>query len=149
MGFFDKIRSGRLFFGKKEPTMVVHFFFGGKKYVVEEFDLDFVQDVNSKGKPDSPVYGGKLIVTISDIPDENINLWMMDCYQKQDGEFRFFTNEGKIQEGALLHILFKDAYCIDYQKVMNPKGAGVLTTLVISPRYLRIGNEEFENNWRK
>lgn len=148
MGFFDKIRSGRLFFGKKEPTMVIHFLLGEAIYVVEEFDLEFKQDVNSKGKPDSIVYGGKLTVTISDIPNDNINQWMMDCYKRQDGEFRFLVNEDKIQEGALLHIQFKDAYCIDYQKVMNPQGAGVLTTLVISPHYLRIGNEEFENNWK-
>lgn len=148
MGFFDKIRSGRLFFGKREPTMVVHFLLGGMTYVVEEFDMEFKQDINSKGKPDSDVYGGKLTVTISDTPNDAINQWMMDCYKKQDGEFRFLVNEDKIQEGALLHIQFKDAYCIDYQKVMNPQGAGVLTTIVISPKYLRVGNEEFENNWK-
>jgi hypothetical protein len=148
MGFFDKIRKGRLFFGKKEPEMVVQFLFKGKKYILEEFDLEFDQDLDYKGKPDSQVYGGKLTVTLSDVPDENINWWMMDPYKKQDGEFRFLKNDRMIKEGALLHILFKDAYCIDYQKIMNPQGAGVLTTLVISPHYLRIGNEEFENEWK-
>jgi hypothetical protein len=148
MGFFDKIRSGRLFFGKKEPSLVVHFFFRGKKYVLEEFDLDFRQDVNYKGKPDSRVYGGRLTATISDVPDDSINNWMMDSFKKEDGEFRFFMNDGMIREGALLQILFKDAYCVDYRKMINPQGAGVLTTLSISPRYLRIGNEEFENDWR-
>lgn len=148
MGFFEKIRNGNLFFGKKEPTIIVSFFFKGKKYIVEEFDLEFKQDVNSKGKPDSSVHGGILTVTISDIPDNDINMWMMDCYKKEDGEFRFFANDNKIQESAMLNILFKDAYCVDYQKTINPRGAGVLTTLVISPRYLRVGNEEFENNWK-
>jgi hypothetical protein len=148
MGFFDKIRSGRLFFGKKEPSLVVHFFFKGKKYVLEEFDMEFKQDVDYKGNPDSPVYGGKLTITISDVPDDNINNWMMDSFSKQNGEFRFFMNDGMIMEGALLQIQFKDAYCVDYQKMLNPQGAGVLTTLVISPRYLRVGNEEFENRWK-
>ena len=148
MGFFDKIRQGRLFFGKKEPSMVVQFLFKGKKYVLEEFDLEFNQDVDAKGKPDSQVYGGKLTITISDVPDEHINWWIMDSFKKQDGEFRFLANGKKINEGALLHISFKDAYCVDYHKIMNPQGAGVLTTLIISPRYLRIGNEEFENEWK-
>jgi len=148
MGFFDRIRSGRLFFGKKEPTVIVQFLFKGKKYIVEEFDLEFKQDVNIKGKPDSLPYGGQITVTISDIPDESVNAWMMNSYQKQEGEFRFFMNEGLIREGALLQIQFKDAYCVDYQKVLNPSGAGVLTTLVISPYYLRMGNEEFENSWK-
>lgn len=149
MGFFDKIRSGRLFFGKQEiPTMIVHFLFKGQTYIVEEFDLNFKQDVDSKGRPDSSVYGGQMTITMSDLPDENINQWMMDSYKKEEGEFRFFANEGKIQEGALLQIRFKDAYCIDYQKTINPRGNGVLTTLIISPRYLNIGAEEFENSWK-
>lgn len=148
MGFFDKIRSGRLFFGKKEPTMVVHFLFNGEKYIVEEFDLEFKQGVNSEGRPDSSVSGGIITVTISDSPSDAINQWMVNCYKKEEGRFRFFLNDGKMQEGSLLDILFKRAYCIDYQKVISPQGAGVLTTLVISPQYLNIGNEEFENNWK-
>ncbi|MDR1501098.1 MAG: hypothetical protein LBT43_01410 [Prevotella sp.] len=148
MGFFSKIRSGRLFFGKKEPSLVVQFEFKGKKYFLEELDLEFKQDVSLKGKPNSPVYGGQLIITISDAPDDNINSWVMDSFKKEDGEFRFFMNDGMIREGALLQIQFKDAYCVAYQKMMNPQGAGVLTTLVISPHYLRVGNEEFENKWK-
>jgi hypothetical protein len=147
MGFFDKIRSGRLFFGKKEPTMVVHFLFKGKKYIVEEFDMEFSQDVDYKGRPDSQPHGGLITITISDVPDENINWWMMDSFNRQDGEFRFLKNEGAIREGASLQIQFKDAYCINYHKSLNPNGAGALTTLVISPNYLRVGNEEFEKNW--
>ncbi len=147
MGFFDKIRSGRLFFGKKEPSIVVQFFFNGKKYIVEEFDLEFSQDVDYKGKPSGLSEGGLITVTISDVPDDNINWWMMDSFKKQDGEFRFFSNDGMIREGALLQIQFKEAYCVNYQKTLNPQGAGTLTTLVISPRYLRVGNEEFEKKW--
>lgn len=148
MGFFDKIRNGSLFFGKKAPTMVMQFSIKGKKYILEEFDLDFKQDVDHKGNPDSSVYGGTITLTISDIPDDNINWWMMDAYTKHDGEFRFLMNDGSIKEGALLQIQFKDAYCLSYQKSISPEGAGVLTTLTISPRYLRIGNEEFENKQR-
>lgn len=147
MGFFDKIRSGRLFFGKKEPTIVVSFQFKGKKYILEEFDLEFGQDVNVKGKPDSFPHGGQITITMSDVPDENINSWMMDSYRKEEGEFRFLINDGMINQGAVLQIQFKDAYCTDYRKILNPQGAGTLTTLAISPHYIRVGNEEFENKW--
>ena len=147
MGFFEKIRIGRLFFGKKTPTMVVEFTFKGKKYIVEEFDMDFTQEVNHKGKPDSMPEGGLLTVTISDTPDKSINEWITDSFTKQDGEFRFLMNDGKISESALLNIQFKDAYCVKYRKTMAPQGAGTLTTLVISPRYIRVGNEIFEKKW--
>ncbi len=149
MGFFDRIRKGRLFFGKTEtPSLVVEFLFRGKKYILEEFDLEFRQDVNDKNKPGSEVYGGIITLTISETPGEQINVWMMNPYEKRDGEFRFLANESKIVEGAVLHITFKEAYCISYQKVMNPKGAGLLTTLIISPCKLQVGREEYENKWK-
>lgn len=147
MGFFDRIRKGKLFFGKKEPVVVVAFFFKGKKYILEEFDLEFKQDINGKNQPDSSVYGGVITITISDPPDSSINEWMMNTYDKQNGEFRFLLNTPKIVEGAAFHIHFKDAYCINYQKTASPAGYGLLTTLTISPRLIQIGNDEFENDW--
>ncbi|MDH6311109.1 hypothetical protein M2451_003977 [Dysgonomonas sp. PFB1-18] len=150
MGFFDRIRKGKLFFGKTEtPSMVVEFLFRGKKYILEEFDLEFRQDVNDRNKPDSEVYGGIITLTISETPDEWINAWMMNPYEKRDGEFRFLVNNNKIVEGAAMHMAFKEAYCISYQKTMNPKGAGLLTTLIISPHKVIVGNEEYENRWKK
>ncbi|MCL1941989.1 MAG: hypothetical protein FWF54_00325 [Candidatus Azobacteroides sp.] len=149
MGFFDRIRKGRLFFGKPgNPSMVVEFLFRGKKYILEEFDLEFRQDVNDKNKPDSEVYGGMITLTISETPDEWINAWVMNTYEKQDGEFRFLVNGPKIVESAAMHISFKEAYCISCRKVMTPKGAGLLTTLIISPRKLKIGGEEYESRWK-
>lgn len=142
------IRNGRLFFGKREaPSILVQFLFKGEKYIVEEFDLEFKQDVNEKGKPDSFPYGGQMAITLSETPDENINAWMMDSCSIQDGEIRFLKNDGMIKEGALMQVHFKEAYCVNFRKIMNPKGSGVLTSLVISPRIVKIGNEEFRNSW--
>jgi hypothetical protein len=146
MGFFDRIRKGKLYFGKKEPLVVVQFLFGGKTYILEEFDMNFRQDTNEKNQPDSDIYGGLISLTFGETPDENINRWMMNTYERQDGEFRFLINTVKLMEGAALHILFKNAYCINYRKVIIPNGAGLLTTLTISPGFIRIGNEEFDND---
>jgi hypothetical protein len=148
MGFFDKIRGGRLFFGKKEPTLLVEWEFYGKKYILEEFDLEFRQDVDDRNRPSSDVYGGIITLTISDTPDELINGWALHSYEKKSGRFRFLKNERPIMESSPLIISFEDAYCTGYQKIMNPQGAGTLTTLVISPRRLKIGNETFENRWK-
>lgn len=148
MGFFDKIRSGRLFFGKKEPNVVLEFKLDGVKYIVEEFDLEFNQDIDFKGIPNGSIEGGLIYLTISDIPDDNINSWMMDPYKHKEGEFRFLVNDGMIREGALMQIFFEEAYCINYQKTINPQGAGVLTSLTISSKRIIMGNEEFEKRWK-
>lgn len=148
MGFFDRIRRGKLFFGKKEPPVIVKFFFRGQIFILEEFDMEFRQETDEKNRPSGEVYGGFITVTVSEPPGEQLTEWMINPYERRDGEFRFLRNEGKIQEGALLHVLFRDAYCTEYHRTAHPQGAGLLTTLVISPRRIRIGKEEFENGWK-
>ncbi|MDR2805004.1 MAG: hypothetical protein LBB85_05080 [Dysgonamonadaceae bacterium] len=148
MGFFDKIRKGRLFFGKKEFPVIVKFFFRGQTFILEEFDVEFRQATDEKNRPSGEMSGGLITITISDPPGEQLTEWMINPYEKREGEFRFLRNENKIQEGALLHIFFREACCTEYHKVAHPHGAGLLTTLVISPRQVRIGNEEFENQWK-
>ena len=144
MGFFEKIRSGRLFFGKKEPLIIVRFELEGRQYILEEFDLEFKQDVDAKGRPNSPVYGGLISITFSDIPDEVVNTWMLNPFQRKDGEFRFLTNDRMIMEGAELQIRFENAYCVGYRKTITPLGTGVLTSLFISPVTIKIGREELQ-----
>lgn len=148
MGFFDLFRKGKLFAGQsKPPTMVVAFFFRGRKYILEEFDLEFNQDIDNRNRPDSDVKGGLITLTISETPDSDLTTWMINSLERRDGELRFFANEEKIDQGSLLDIIFKDAYCISYQKILNPKGSGALTTLIISPHKLQIGQEVYESSW--
>ena len=149
MGFFDRFRKGRLFFGKSAPPpVVVAFFFKGTRYILEEFDLEFHQEVDGKDRPDSEVKGGLITLTISQPPESGLAKWMTGDLERQSGEFRFFPHGDKTGEGSLLDITFKDAYCVSYQKVVVPKGAGVWTTLILSPRWLRIGEEIYESGWK-
>lgn len=149
MGFFDRFRSGKLFFGNsKMPSLVVAFIFKGRRYILEEFDLEFSQDVDSRSRPDSDVKGGLITLTLSDPPGSDLTKWMMNDLERQSGEFRFFANKAKIDEGSLLDISFNDAYCISYQKVIVPGGSGVLTTLILSAHRLQIGEDTYESNWK-
>ena len=144
MNFFEKIRSIK-WFEKKEAEMVVAFSFRGNTYILDEFDIDFRQDTDDKNQPYSETYGGLITITTSDVPDEFLTAWMMNLHETRDGEIRFIPDANQMAEGAVLYVLFKDAYCVSYQKVMHPSGIGTQTTLIISPRYVKIGNEEFEN----
>lgn len=149
MGIFDRFRKEKLFFGSSSlPSVVVAFIFKGKRYTLEEFDIEFNQDVDHKNRPDSEVQGGLITLTMSETPGSDLTKWMMNDLERQSGEFRFFSNKGKIDEGSLLDIVFKDAYCISYQKVVVPGGAGVLTTLILSPHRLKIGENVYESNWK-
>ncbi|GHT07807.1 hypothetical protein FACS189426_01970 [Bacteroidia bacterium] len=132
------------------PDMIIHFVFMEKTYIVEKFNLNFRQDIDPrKNRPDSFTYGGVMQITISEAPDYSINEWMVQTYMMRSGEIRFFSNMPKITNSSLLTIFFSDAYCVAYDKKANTKSGGLLTTLTISPRTIKIGGEEFENNWKK
>jgi len=147
MNFFEKIRS-MVWAEKKEVAMAVAFLFRGNAYILDEFDIDFRQDTDDKNQPNSETYGGLITITTSDVPDEFLTAWMMNLHETRDGEIRFIPNADKMEEGTALYVSFKDAYCISYQKVIHPSGVGTQTTLIISPRYVKIGGEEFENKWK-
>lgn len=116
-------------------------------YVLEEFDLNFDQPITSKGKPDGRPRGGVMTLVFTEAMNSSINDWMEKEGATQNGEIIFYPYKSKTDESALLNITFRDAYCIHYRKEINMK-KGLLTTLVISPRSVKIGNEEFENIWK-
>lgn len=139
-----------LFHPQRGPGTIIKFFFMEKEYIVEDFNMNFKQDVDeTKNIPGSLPYGGVMSITISEAPDYHINEWMVQSYLLRNGEIRFLLNKEKINESALLTIVFQDAYCVEYKKSMETSHLGILTTLVISPRTIKIGNEEFENSWKK
>ncbi len=155
MNFLQRIATGRLFTRKSEaekpsriPDLVAKFTFMEKAYILENFDISFTQEVNEKGKPGGLPFGGMMTLTISETPDVVINEWMMRETLLRDGEIGLFSNKSKIDDSPVLNIVFKDAYCVRYKKKIDALGGGLRTTLFISPRYVKIGQEDFENNWK-
>lgn len=148
MGFLDRLIGGRLIFGKKEPRVVVELSLKGRKYIVDEFDMEFKQDMNIRNQPDSATYGGLLTIAISEQADTTIHDWIIGSHLRYDGDIRFFLNDGTMDGSALLNIVFRQACCVKYQKILSPKGVGLLTIFQVAPRSLKIGNEEFENVWK-
>ena len=116
-------------------------------YVLEEFDLNFDQPVTAKGKPDGRPRGGIMTLVFSETLSEKMNNWIQREGATQEGEIIFYPYKSKIDESALLNIIFSDAYCIHYKKEIDSH-KGLITTLVVSPRSIKIGNEEFENIWK-
>ena len=134
--------------GKKQigPDVVIHFVCMNKTYVVENFNLNFRQDVDTlKNRPNSFTYGGAMQITLSGFLDSGLDDWITQTYSTRSGEIRFFPNMPKITDSSLLTVFFSDAYCTAYKKTIDAATFGVLTTLTIFPQRIRLGNEEFEN----
>lgn len=155
MNFLQRIATGRLFARKSErdkpsriPDLVAKFIFMEKTYILEDFDISFTQEVNEKGQPGGLPFGGIMTLTISETPDSTINEWIMRETLLRNGEIRFFPNKSRIDDSSVLNIVFEDAYCIRYKKRIDALGGGLRTTLYISPRYVKVGHDEFENDWK-
>lgn len=157
MNFLQKIKTGRLFFNQRKkqetvlgsvPDVIIKFTFADKTYILDEFDLNFSQELNEKGQPGGLPRGGIMSLTISEVPDYSLNEWISKDTLLHDGIITFFSNQDHVSDSALLVISFTDAYCINYHKNIKPKEGGLFTTFTISPRYIKIGNEEFENQWK-
>ncbi|MDR3095069.1 MAG: hypothetical protein LBU62_10600 [Bacteroidales bacterium] len=149
MNYFERIMKGRLFFSSdKLPEKVVKFIFMDKAYLLEEFHIGFTQEMDSRGRPGGLPTGGIINMTFADTPDYYINEWMLREKLLRNGEIRFLSGDIKVTSGADMVLFFEDAYCVEYKKHMDTLKGGLFTTLTISPRTVKIRNEEFTNKWK-
>ncbi|MDR0700190.1 MAG: hypothetical protein LBG28_13405 [Tannerella sp.] len=150
MNYFERVMKGRLFFSsEKLPEQVVKFIFMDESYILEEFSIGFSQEINSRGRPDGLPAGGIMRLTFSGAPDYHINEWMLREKLLRNGEIRFLSGDFKVTGGAELILFFEDAYCVEYKKQIRTLKGGLFTSLTISPRFIKIRNEEFTNRWKQ
>jgi hypothetical protein len=150
MNFFERVLKGRLFFSSERlPDQVVKFVFMDNSYLLEEFSIGFRQQTDENGRPDSLPTGGIMNITFAGAPDYYINEWMLREELLRNGEIRFLSGDIKVTGGAELIIFFADAYCVGYKKHIDTLKGGLFTSLTISPRSIKIGNEEFSNEWKE
>jgi hypothetical protein len=63
----------------------------GKTYLVEEFNVDYIQGEDHKGQPQSEVKGGQIYVVIKNLPDENIYDWAKRADKTKNGLVSFVS----------------------------------------------------------
>lgn len=115
--------------------------FMGKTYNLCQFSTTFEQPSDEKGEPQAEVRGGKLLVVLSQIPDDNLSYWASNQWSRKDGEIAFRNETGT----PPLRITFKEAYCIGLTQEINQ---GVKTSLLISLKSIQInGVSTLNNNW--
>jgi hypothetical protein len=149
MNYFGQIMKGRLFFGSdKLPDKVIKFIFMEKTYLLEEFHIGFQQEIDSRGRADGMPAGGIIHLTFAGAPDYYINEWMLREKLLRNGEIRFLSGDIKVTKGADMVLFFEDANCVEYKKRIHTLKGGLFTSLVISPRFVKIRNEEFTNKWK-
>lgn len=138
---FSKIAS---FFEQIDTDVNAVFILDGKQYEVEQFKIEFAQNVDYKGQPQHETMGGQLYITMTQGADYNIYDWAKRENSKKSGEIRFKTKT----TGTVLEIVFENAHCIKLTRQIN-FSSGTKTSLVISPQRVTMNGFTHDNKWRE
>ena len=148
MGWFKTFFEKKDTFLKKED-IIAELIIRDEKYVLEQIDIEFKRDKNLHGMPESEVYGGFITCILSGFIGKQLLAWVVYNDRKEEGNIRFYNRTHNLQQGATFTLKFMDANCISFSREVNNQKKKRTTKLVIAPHILKIGNEEFINEWRK
>jgi len=122
----------------------VKFVIDGNDYDVETFKINFEQAKDFKGQPTQEVSGGQFMVTISQLPDDNLLLWAKKSTTLKSGSVIFYTDLGT----SVYRLIFTDAYCVTLANYID-SNAGARTSLMIAPNEISLDEVEHKNRWNK
>jgi hypothetical protein len=140
MGFFGRLfKLGKPYAsgsgsGSSVPNLACEMTIEGKKYLLEEFDVDFSTEDNRRYIPMYAVFSERIA--------PELESWIMRDSKRCDGVVKFFRNTDKAEDGAVFHLSFYGAVCRRYRK--HTRGGVPLTTLVLAARRIRLQEQEFE-----
>lgn len=120
------------------------FILDGEKYDVEDFKINFSQPVDHKGQPQHEMKGGQIMVSISQIPGNNMYQWAKKATELKGGSVIFQTDLGI----SVLRVTFSNAYCVSLTRDISAI-TGTKTTLYIAPEKVSLNGIEHNNFWSK
>ncbi|MBS7362574.1 MAG: type VI secretion system needle protein Hcp [Paludibacteraceae bacterium] len=120
---------------------------GGKEYDVLECNYSLKRDVDSKGRPSSNIYGGKITVRVESTEDTTILETMVNQFKPFNGSVVFKKGD---EEGMMKELTFENAYIIEFAEGIDIVGTAPMSiTITISAQTIKIGGAEYEENWPK
>ncbi|NDV67911.1 type VI secretion system tube protein TssD [Dysgonomonas sp. 25] len=112
------------------------------KYELYSFETDFEQEIDHKGQPQREVKGGLLSLVLQQASDELINRWMFQRDIFLDGYISFSLSSFSANDP--MRIIFKEARCILYEKIVGAK-IGIQTKILVSANQIEINGILHQN----
>ncbi|MBR6596716.1 MAG: type VI secretion system needle protein Hcp [Paludibacteraceae bacterium] len=118
---------------------------GGKEYDVLDCSYSLKRDVDSKGRPSSNIYGGKITVRVESTEDTTILETMVNQFKPFNGSIEFKKGD---EEGKMKELTFENAYIIEFSEGIDIVGTAPMSiSVTISAQTIKIGGAEYEENW--
>ncbi|MDU1906457.1 MAG: type VI secretion system tube protein TssD [Dysgonomonas sp.] len=118
---------------------------GGKEFDVLDCSYSLKRDVDSKGRPSSNIYGGKVKVHVESTEDTSILESMVSQFKPVSGTIVFKKGD---EEAKMKELTFENGYIIEFDEEIDIIGKKPMTlSFVVSAQVLKIGGAQFEQNW--
>ncbi|GAF05239.1 type VI secretion system tube protein TssD [Saccharicrinis fermentans] len=117
----------------------------GKEFDVLDCDYKLERDVDSKGRPASNIYGGKVRVRVESTEDTSILEQMVNQFKPITGSVIFKKGD---EEAKMKELTWENGYIISFEESIDVVGARPMsTTFIVSAQVLKIGGAQYEQNW--
>jgi hypothetical protein len=118
---------------------------GSAKFDVLKFDIDFSRDVDSKGRPSSNVYGGKITVHVESTADTSILDAMLASHKPNSGSIVFSKGD---EEAKMKELTWENGYIVHYKEAIDIVGAQPMDIVfTVSAQSIAMGEAKFKQNW--
>ena len=118
---------------------------GGKEFDVLDCEYSLRRDVDSKGRPSSNIYGGKIKVHVESTEDVSILSLMTTQFKPISGSIVFKKED---EEAKMKELSWENGYIIEFEENIDVIGNKPMTlTFVVSAQVLKVGEAQFEQNW--
>ncbi|ATA90320.1 hypothetical protein CAPN001_14910 [Capnocytophaga stomatis] len=120
---------------------------GGKEYDILDCKYSLRRDVDSKGRPSSNIYGGRITVRVESTADTTIIEQMVNMYKPFSGSIVFKKGD---EDAKMKELSFENAYIIEFEEGIDTVGTTPMSLCItISAQIIKIGNAEHQENWPK
>lgn len=119
--------------------------FEGKDYDVLKCSYSIEREVDSKGRPSSGLYGGKIYITVESTTDVSVIEKMATQFKPNTGTIIFKKND---EDSKMKELKWENGYIISFKEGIEIVGEiPMAIEFVISAQKLTIGDAIFEQNW--
>lgn len=119
--------------------------FEGKEFDVIKCDYSIEREVDSKGRPSSNLYGGKIHLMIESTDDIHIIEKMATQFKPHSGSIIFKKDD---EDAKMKELAWENGYIVDYSEGIEIVGdIPMAIRFVISAQTLKIGDATFTQNW--
>ncbi len=119
--------------------------FEGKEFDVIKCNYSVEREVDSKGRPSSNLYGGKIEIEVESTDDISIIEKMAMQFKPHKGTITFKKDD---EDSKMKELSWENGYIIDFKEAINIVGDLPMSIrFVVSAQTLKMGDASFTQNW--